>query len=276
MFRYRSGLRNGSTKNLAIGPGAIYKNFDLSKFDVEDESTWGELLGATQGGNKVTIELEYHTSEIDGALGAIDGAEWLIGATAKVESTLLEVTPENIMLQLPGFGIQTHNADYDIISHNGEIAPTTTQNLAIIGEIIGKRIPVIFVLNRARATTPFDLGLGTGKENVTLPITLEARYTEEEPTTVPFFILYPKGGSPVMQPTPSLAGGTYTGTQSVTLAGTSGARIFYTTDGSVPTPATATEYTGTAISISATTTLKVIAVIGADISSIGSYSYIIT
>lgn len=74
-------------------------------------------------------------------------------------------------------------------------------------------------------------------------------------------------------PTFSLAGGSYYGTQSVSLScETDGATIYYTTDGTDPT-ASSTKYTG-AISISETTTLKAIAMKdGMDNSAIASATY---
>jgi phi13 family phage major tail protein len=60
----------------------------------------------------------------------------------------------------------------------------------------------------------------------------------------------------VSTPVPSVTGGIYTGTQSVTLAcATSGATIKYTTDGSTPATDNGTTYS-TAISIASTTVLK--------------------
>jgi hypothetical protein len=64
---------------------------------------------------------------------------------------------------------------------------------------------------------------------------------------------------PAATPTFSLAAGTYTGAQTVTIAdSTSGAAIYYTTNGTTPTTSS-TKYTG-AITVSATETLEAIAV----------------
>ena len=71
----------------------------------------------------------------------------------------------------------------------------------------------------------------------------------------------PGPGNPgVVTPQASPVAGMYTAAQSVTLtSGTSGAEIWYTTNGSTPSKTNGTKYAG-AISISQTTTLKAIAV----------------
>ena len=75
-------------------------------------------------------------------------------------------------------------------------------------------------------------------------------------------------------PTFSPAGGAYTSAQSVTISSTtSGATIYYTTDGSVPT-ANSTQY-NEAITISSTTTLKAITVNGNTSSSVATATYTI-
>jgi hypothetical protein len=78
----------------------------------------------------------------------------------------------------------------------------------------------------------------------------------------------------VASPSFSLAEGLYSGAQTVTItSATPGASIYYTTDGTSPTTAS-TPYT-TPITINTSTTLKAIAVVGSDISTVTTASYVI-
>lgn len=78
----------------------------------------------------------------------------------------------------------------------------------------------------------------------------------------------------VASPSFSLAEGLYSGVQTVTItSATPGASIYYTTDGTEPTTAS-TPYT-TPITINTSTTLKAIAVVGSDISTVTTASYVI-
>ena len=84
--------------------------------------------------------------------------------------------------------------------------------------------------------------------------------------------LYKKITTGVPDPTFSPAAGTYSSAQSVTLAcENDGAIIYYTTDGTEPTNAS-TPYTG-AIAISATTTIKAIAYVGENASTVAHAEY---
>lgn len=273
-YKYRSGLRPGTSKNLMIGPGALFTGFDLDSFDPTDINSFGTLVGATSGGNTVKLETEYHVAEIDGTLGPVEGAEWLTKAVAQISTNLLEITKENLMLKLPNFGISSHDENYELIAHDGQIAPTVSHDLALVGEITGRNLPVIVVLQRARTVDTFELPLGDGKTDVILKAEFESRLTEEEPTKIPFYILYPKGGSPVAMPTASVKPGTYTEIQTVTLSAEAGAKIYYTLDNSIPTPTAGTEYTGP-ITIDDTTTIKAIAFKGTEISPVANFAYII-
>ena len=88
-------------------------------------------------------------------------------------------------------------------------------------------------------------------------------------------VSYTYAAAAVATPTFSVAAGTYTSTQNVELAcATGGATIYYTLDGTTPT-GSSTEYTGTAITVDATTTIKAIAIKGSDESYVASATYTI-
>ena len=104
--------------------------------------------------------------------------------------------------------------------------------------------------NLTKYNTTYEFGQGCELVSLTHPVV-----TIEAPTFTP-------------------AAGTYTEAQSVTLScETSGATIYYTTDGTEPTTES-TQYTA-AIAVSTTTTIKAIAVKGSDVSAVASATYAI-
>jgi hypothetical protein len=103
-------------------------------------------------------------------------------------------------------------------------------------------------------------------------IAVASGYTQSAVGSASYTITLPAAATPTF----SLAAGTYTTAQTVTISdATSGATIYYTTDGTTPTTAS-TQYT-TPITVSTTQTIKAIAVAsGYTQSAVGSASYTIT
>lgn len=192
-YKYRSGVNANTTRNLMIGPGAIFRGF-------VDPQNFGTLLGATSGGNTINMETEWHVPEIDGTLGPLKGGRWLTAANATLESNLIEITKENLMLKFPSFKQSSYDSAYTKIHHEGQIAPTSYDTIAVVGEITGKDLPVIFVLENAAVTDAAEIPLGNGQEDVVLTTTWEGHYDPANPTKIPFYILYPEAGSPIQAP----------------------------------------------------------------------------
>ena len=87
----------------------------------------------------------------------------------------------------------------------------------------------------------------------------------------------PVEGTVIAAPTASVAAGTHTSAQSVTLTATGSQSILYTTDGTAPAcPSTGTAYSG-AVSVSSSATIKTIACYANNASStVASYAYTIS
>lgn len=120
----------------------------------------------------------------------------------------------------------------------------------------------------------------TSSTHYTAPVSVATSQTIQAIATAAGFIQSPVGSASyvlnVANPVFSPVAGTYTPPQSVTItSATPGASIFYTTDGSTPTPAS-TLYTG-AIAVSTTQTIKAIATFaGFNQSSVVSAAYSMT
>ncbi len=121
------------------------------------------------------------------------------------------------------------------------------------------------------SSTKYTLAIGVGTTTTIKAIATAPNFTTSLVGIATYTIQ-----TAVATPTFSPAAGTYSSTQSVALSDTtSGATIYYTTDGSSPTTAS-TKYTG-AISVPATTTLKAIAVAtGFSNSAVASATYTIS
>ena len=192
------GVTENTPKNIMLGAGTIHKGF---KFDKETK-TWNfaeSLIGATSGGNKLSIVPNITTVEVDGALVKVKGLDFKQGEVAKLETNLIEITPDLIKNTVIGQIVQSDIDGYDLIESKSDIEDGDYfENLAFVGKKTDGT-PIIVILDNALCTTGFE-GEGKNKEATVIKCTFEcyAEHTEDL-TKLPYHIYYPSAQAAVAQ-----------------------------------------------------------------------------
>ena len=182
----RTGYTASTPKHYLINAGAIYKNLAWNPTGGKDsKGQWeGELLGATAGGNKVTVEVNYRVVEIDGVFTPAVGQKILESQTAKIETNVKELTAENIRLSING---EIKEADgtnaptgYKVISGKSKLENTDyIENLGIVGTMSGTNDPIIVIIDNALCTSGLDFETKDNEEAV-ISMTFEAHANEDK------------------------------------------------------------------------------------------------
>lgn len=184
------GITEGTPKEILLGAGAYYKNLKY----IEGQGWDGIILGATQGGGKVTITPEYLTIEVDGATVKVKGLEKKVGETASMEINLLEIKEshltevlhmeEDTSKKVPGYKVYKSKRDI------GE--DDYFDNIAFVGTLTsGEQVIVIFengIIEGALELEPKN------KEVSVFTATVEctASFEQEDLEHLPYYIYYPQ------------------------------------------------------------------------------------
>ncbi len=154
----KTGYTSSTPLHYWIDAGAIYTNLEYD--DLTDEWT-GELLGATNEGNKLTIEQEYRTIEVDGVFVAAVGQKVLQTSNAMLEVNVKEITAENIRMAINGAirDAETTEAPegYKVIEGKGKLENADyVPNLGLVGTMTGTEQPIIVILDNALCTSGLE------------------------------------------------------------------------------------------------------------------------
>lgn len=185
------GVTENTSKNILLGAGAIYKNLSYNK-ETKKWNTAEALIGATSGGNKVVITPGITDVEVDGALVKVKGLTLKQGETARLETNLIELTPELIKTLVIGEDGTTDMADYNVIVSKASIEDGDYwDNVAFVGKKTDGT-PIIVILDNVLCTTGFDSD-NKKKEGTVFKATFEC-YAEPDSTLdkLPYHIYYPK------------------------------------------------------------------------------------
>lgn len=168
----KTGYTKSTPLHYVVDAGAIYKNL---KYDSLTDEWTGDLLGATSDGNKVTIEQEYRTIEVDGVFVDAVGQKVLQTSIAKLETNVKELTAENIRLAINGTVRESTEGEapqgYTVVEGKGKLENTDyIPNLGLVGTITGSEEPIIVILDNALCVSGLE---GETNDDDEMVITME-------------------------------------------------------------------------------------------------------
>lgn len=189
MIEGRNGITEDTPKKILFGAGTIHKGLKYS-------STWNfkdSLVGATNGGSKLSIVPEFYDVPIDGANVAVKGLKVKTGETATIEVNFAELSEEIIKAATIGQDGTSEDNTYNLLESKADIAiGDYWENVAFVGKTLeGKS--VIAILENALITSGMETE-GKNKESTTgtYTFTCHAAGDADSFDVLPWKIYYPK------------------------------------------------------------------------------------
>lgn len=151
------------------------------------------VLGATSGGNKITIASELLDIDVDGATVKVKGMTVKVGEAASLETNLAQHTPETIKRAIVGKEVVSLIKGFkQIITKSLIELSDYLDNVAFVGNMTDGK-DVIIIMENAICTSAYELE-GKNKETAVTATKFEASADFEAGIfdTLPVYIFYPE------------------------------------------------------------------------------------
>lgn len=187
----KTGVTADTPKNILFGAGTVHKNV---KYNPETKS-WNfedSIIGATQGGSKLSIVPEFVDVEADGAMVLVRGLKVKTGETASMEINFLEINQDIMKHALIGQEGVSEDDNFTLIQTKADLVDGDYyDNVAFVGQTLDKR-NIIVIMENVLCTSGFE-SEGKNKEAGvgTYTFTCHADI-ESDLQTLPVKLYYPK------------------------------------------------------------------------------------
>ena len=190
MVEGRNGITADTPKRILFGAGTIHKGLKYTSNAWNFDNT---IVGATNGGSKLSIVPELYDVPLDGANVAVKGLKVKTGETATMEVNFAELTEDIIKAATIGKTGTATDTTYNLIESKADIAVGDYwENVAFVGRTLeGKNI--IAILENALITSGMETE-GKNKESAvgTYTFACHAAADADSFDTLPWKIYYPK------------------------------------------------------------------------------------
>lgn len=188
-----SGFNEDTSKNLALGAGAMFINFD-PEVDTYETAKATKLLGATSGGNTFTATPSYRPVAVDGVMGAAKGLSILDSWEVTMTVRMLEFKEETYRYGLGAVTseeVTNASGDYTAIKAKNYVTDEDyLGNLTFITTISGSDQPIMIQLYNALNMGGLSIEHTQGSD-IVAELTFTGHYDSSDLDSPPFLILYP-------------------------------------------------------------------------------------
>jgi len=199
---HTSAIRNETFENLQLNAGIILKDCDYSeianagtlKTAIEaavagTTGALGTIVGATRGGGSFTVTREMRSPEVDGKRYGFVGDTFVDSVEAQLSTTLIEMTPDNLVDAFGSATKTTSGAKTTIKLGTAIDTEDYLENICWVGDISDGRY-VLICLKNALNQADFSL-TWTDKGEGTLPVEFHAKQSDvNDYDYAPFEIIY--------------------------------------------------------------------------------------
>lgn len=184
----KHGVSTTTPGNILLGAGTYHENMKFAS------GAWsGNILGATNGGGKITIAGELKDLEVDGALVKLKGMTVKQGGTASAEVTFAELS-NNILKTATLFKEGTSDADgFTMLEDKATIEEGDyIEGFGFVGKTADGKKDIVVIFDYAICTSGLELE-AKNKEQSVVKLTLEAcAAIDGDLDTLPVRIYYPE------------------------------------------------------------------------------------
>lgn len=190
MIEGRNGITADTPKKILFGAGTIHKGL---KYATNAWNFKESLVGATNGGSKLSIVPEFYDVPLDGANVAVKGLKVKTGETASMDVNFAELSEELIKAATIGKDGTSEDTKFNLIESKADIAVGDYwENVAFVGKTLAGE-NIIAILENALITNGLETE-GKNKESAvgTYTFTCHAAGDADSFDTLPWKIYYPK------------------------------------------------------------------------------------
>lgn len=215
-----SGLRADTPDKLILDAGALYVNFNVTKFLAADTpagqalaqavlstNTWTDpngdtvaprKLGATRGGTTITLNKTERQIEVDGRRTTVKGFQRVDMIEPSISTALIEIADHETLALALGSATTTSYTNFRTVRPNLYPVPEDyLGNIALVATINGARtpngdpVPAVVIMENARVNQVQDISFVDKNETV-MNVTIVAHALAEDAFSIPMYVILPK------------------------------------------------------------------------------------